>query len=481
MAKVRKILIFSLFFIFFLCTGKVFAAVWYVDSSVKQSGDGRSWNSAFKTIQEAIDAADDFDHILVKKGLYQLEKPIKIENKSLYLAGGFNGTETSTASWVGGSTNWRKNQTIIDGTYLVELDEKNFQLTHYGCIVINAHFANISGFYIRNGKATNVGGAIAVGWHTHFLTIENCIFHDNTAGDGGAISIQPLGAQDTFHIKNCTFYGNTAHDSGGAIYIRSSWAGAKSDKTISVENCTFFDNYAGIAGGAIDCYDKLEVSDCTFYENSEGREGAVAWGGGAIRTYGHRLFVKRSVFHHNSGDVGGAIFTEGNDVYILSSIFYANESRYGGGALHLRPYSCSDGPNIGPKITNCTFFDNSTDKLGGAIYVRGDVSTQKTRVFVTNTILWDNFAAEAEEDSMLNEIAYYDCEEDAECETYECDGQNCYYTDCHYGDKCYNPEIVFSHCIIENYDETRKQLLQRILNSTMRLSTTCTYKRTLLV
>jgi len=57
----------------------------YVDASVTTSGDGTSWDTAFKTISEGIAEAGTGDTINVAAGLY--EEEVKIMDKSLTLLG----------------------------------------------------------------------------------------------------------------------------------------------------------------------------------------------------------------------------------------------------------------------------------------------------------------------------------------------------------------------------------------------------------
>ena len=59
-ATAALLLALALVLSFSLVTGVPVAASpndWYVDASVSESGDGTSWETAFKTIQEGVNAA----------------------------------------------------------------------------------------------------------------------------------------------------------------------------------------------------------------------------------------------------------------------------------------------------------------------------------------------------------------------------------------------------------------------------------------
>lgn len=95
-AKLNAFLLFLLFSCFFLIFSEgVFGAVLYVAGDAANSGHGRSWPDAFKTIQEAVDAADEAtdDEIWVKQGTYLLSAQIDVD-RAVRIYGGFAGWET---------------------------------------------------------------------------------------------------------------------------------------------------------------------------------------------------------------------------------------------------------------------------------------------------------------------------------------------------------------------------------------------------
>jgi len=163
---------------------------WCVDASMPTSGDGRTWETAFKTIQEAIDAADSRDTITVAEGIY-IEN-IRFNGKNIIL----QSAHFAERGAVGG--------TIIDGNQVSRVVA--FSGTEDETCILE-------GFVIRNGKTEGYGGGI-YGWgsdgHTR-ATIRNNIIIGNSAEDGGAIA-HCAGA-----IENNTIYGNTAEGAGALL------------------------------------------------------------------------------------------------------------------------------------------------------------------------------------------------------------------------------------------------------------------------
>ena len=77
-----------------------------MDGAVSHSGDGLSWATAFKTINEAVSFAFSNDEIWVKEGTYLLKETITIKNGEIALYGGFSGWETALDQ-----RDWEKNVT----------------------------------------------------------------------------------------------------------------------------------------------------------------------------------------------------------------------------------------------------------------------------------------------------------------------------------------------------------------------------------
>ncbi len=284
---------------------------WYVDgTSGDNDNDGESWGDALRTIQAAVDSADDGDEIWVRQGEYTLYSPISIES-SVSLYGGFPAGESSPG-WT--DRDWSGNTTTVNGRgsnrcFFVG-DDEPLQVT-------------IDGFTITGGN--NMDGA---GVYNAFssLRLANCTFTGNDGTLGGAVhNFNGTGRRSytaDVVIENCTFMNNTAQ-SGGAVYTNE-------DSQVRVTRCIFRGNSADSSGGALlnAGNTRCTVENCLFAGN------------------------KTTSFSSN----GGAVFNSRVDRFqVMNSTFYGNDAWYGeGGAL----YNDEDSwPEC--TLTNSVFWGNS--------------------------------------------------------------------------------------------------------------------------
>lgn len=195
---------------------------WYVDASVTESGDGTSWQTAKKTIQEGIEVAGNSDTVLVAEGIYHENIDFKGKNIAVRSTGASGNAAIST--------------TIVDGSQA-------------GPVVTFAGTENqeclLSGFTIRNGGAVNGGGIFGgTGKVKTRARIENNIITGNTASaSGGGL----YGCQGP--ILNNTVCGNSAGQGGGGL----------SECNGTIRNCIVWGN-AG--GGQLDAGTRAPAYSC---------------------------------------------------------------------------------------------------------------------------------------------------------------------------------------------------------------------------
>ena len=227
-----KHIFFNLFFIsalLFVMQGN--AKTIFVKTDGK--GNGESWENALSNLQLAIGIATESDQIWVKTGVYY---PTRTNNrqipffidKPVQIFGGFSGSEKTLKE-----RDFEQFQTIISG----EIGDKTSLLDNsHNIILIDIEKGEIvlDGITIQRGtanvssnasdrKASGAGIFYTSSGNKSSLWVSNCLFIDNQALYGGAISTFILeGGDANIHIENCVFQNNTAEIEGGAIYHNAS-------------------------------------------------------------------------------------------------------------------------------------------------------------------------------------------------------------------------------------------------------------------
>ena len=221
--------------------------------------DGQSWDTAYPTIQAAVDATTAGDEVWVAKGTYTGVGAEVVNLKAaVTLYGGFAGTEAARDQ-----RNRTSNITVIDG-------EKTRR-----CIAVTPP-AVVDGFQLRNGAGYQGGG---MNWGTAI----HCLFDANQAAEGGGLfggsatdcifsgNVAEVDGGEMCGGKavNCVFSANTASNPGWKGDLRGDGGGLYHGYAV---NCFFFGNLAAINGGGM-C--DGQADNCIFADNS------ANWGGGA--------------------------------------------------------------------------------------------------------------------------------------------------------------------------------------------------------
>lgn len=302
----------------------------YVDASVATSGDGSSWSSAFKTLDEALLAQEQCmatGEILVSEGTYQpafsrsfsMRNNVKIYGG--FPAGGGSFTDRNTIT----------HESILQGNSASVIHNYALNTTALldGFTITGGNAASGGGMYnfqagpsinnclfTGNVTASNGGAGGAMYNRENSLpVITNCIFSGNTAsttgtGGGGAL----FNSNSSPRISNCIFENNTAAY-GGAVYdYARGTAGIPFYPTSAIITNTVFEgNHASGDGSAIGSYGTtLTLNNCTFVNN-------IAGGGGTIDNYDCNLVITNTALWNN---------TAGNnpDIWFESGTFNINYS-----------------------------------------------------------------------------------------------------------------------------------------------------------
>jgi predicted outer membrane repeat protein len=324
----------------------------------------------YPTIQSAVEAAGNWDEIIIGPGTYTTNSN--------------SGPVINTLGkqiWIHSS----------DGPEVTFIDGEDSRIC-IQCVSGETAKTIIEGFTITNGYASLDGGGMFISNSSPTLT--NCTFTGNSANlyGGGmynqyssptltnctfknntAIKISGGGMYNKYSdptLTDCTFTGNTANSGGGGMdnyysdptltncTFTSNNAGSGSgmynhNSSPTLTNCTFTGNSANNYGGGMHNYfdSSPTLNDCTFTNNA-----AADIGGGMINSWDCSPTLTNCTFENNTANGGGGMYNNNNNTTIENCTFTGNTAEYGGG-MH--------NENCSPTLTDTTVCGNTPDQIDG--------------------------------------------------------------------------------------------------------------------
>ena len=297
----------------------------YVDDDAATGGDGLSWATPYKYLQDALsEAAGD-------PGVTQIR-----------VAGGTHYPDLDERGQVSPgdrtATFHLRNNLTISGGYRGcpggncgrgDPDERDINL--YESILSGDVIGDDSGppddfshvdnsFHVVTGSGIDAT-AILDGFTITGGNADGPSPHDN----GGGMLNDGSGSPMVIH---CTFSGNAAND-GGGMYNDGGSA--------TVINCTFTGNVASFGGGVLNDRGDPTFDNCIFSDNAAG-----AIGGGMYNSNSSSTLTNCTI-ERNSAANGGGIFNQDSDLILTNCVLWGDspdEILTGAGSTATVTYSC---------------------------------------------------------------------------------------------------------------------------------------------
>ncbi len=259
----------------------------HVDARATPGGDGASWQTAYRDLQDALDHArsePEVREIWIAGGVYKPDRGTGnrdatfalVSNVGVY--GCFSGYELTRPP-----RSQRALQTLLSGDIGILNDATDNTKTVVSAFA-ETEYASIENVTIAFGNGT-WGAGINIRYLAFAVVVTGCTFRANIGTWGGGILIDE---PEQCEIIDCDFDSNTASH-GGAVYL------ANIDTTTEVVNCRFYNNYARGFGGAVaNVSSHAVIRNCTFINNRADREG------GAITNNGAETAIVNSILWNNT-------------------------------------------------------------------------------------------------------------------------------------------------------------------------------------
>jgi hypothetical protein len=349
-----------------LTTTALAGGIRYVDDDAPPGGDGLTWETAYRYLQDALAVAavsgGAVGEIRVARGTYTPDRSerdpgLQTDQTAAFqllngvaLVGGFLGR--SAAPGEDPDERSITHETILSGD-LAGNDIYPWNRQENGVHVVVGSgtdaTAVLDGFTISGGNASNCGiSSHGAGMYNDggSPTVRNCTFRRNIARDqptnfgGGMFNDHGSSPQ----VTGCTFVANVADLGGGICNANGSHP--------TLVDCVFMNNEA-----PVHCAGPCSAHGCG---SAEGR------GGGVANLYDSNPTLMNCEFRMNSSTAGGGMYNWESNPTLVNCRFTGNVAGDGAG---LRNHHAN------PTLINCIFVANRasgdgwfTAGLGGALH-----------------------------------------------------------------------------------------------------------------
>jgi parallel beta-helix repeat protein len=315
------------------------SATVYVKWDAAGTPDGASWDTAYHTVAQGLNAASSGQEVWVAAGTY-VEKVILKSGVKLY--GGYSG--------IGSSHDPLANVTVLDGN-------------HSGSVVTAPTGATtatvIDGFTIRNGSGTIDAGGSASGGGVYAVsaspTISNNVITSNAAtathgwGTGGGIFLRTSNAVVTGNTISYNTVTGTEGDGGGICSFSS--GSTISGNTIS-RNMANTGVYAGHGTGIYSCGGSDQITNNRIIDNTF--IGSMIGGGINCSDPTSAVVISGNTI---TGNTGSGVYCRSGSP-LISNNTISNNLSVPASYVFACGIECQSGSN--PTITGNTISSNSS-------------------------------------------------------------------------------------------------------------------------
>ena len=387
----------------------------YVDDDAPLGGDGTSWDTAYRFLQDALTDASGggSTEIRVAQGIYKPDQDEAgnvtrgdrtasfVVTAGLHVAGGYAGIGHPDPD----QRDIDLYPSILSGDLLGD-DQPGFlnvsdNSHHVARTETTGSSVELDGLVLTAGNADNDAALPKGAGLLVFAspTIVDCTFqanlHSSSGSTNGGAGLLIGSGSPT--LTGCRFLGNHALGRGAGVLIEGGGS-------VTFNQCIFADNFGPRGGGMYVFLSEATVTDCIFEGNTAG--GGGIWNQGTLTMSG--CFFEGNMYNPDGSRHGAAIYNDGSgglptaamvvncrflggvanrgggiynfagEMTVIGCLFAGNTALFGGGFAH---WAGASGD-----IINCTFVDNAAFNAGGGVYINGAFPFP----VIANCIFWGN-------------------------------------------------------------------------------------------